>query len=178
MNAANLRKLAGERFLALLLNRPPSDTRTHDTLRKQAAREIIREQRGVGSTGSTPTTPNSGFELLFQKVWRICQNMAAHADQRTRRIEPSIATAPIVHSDEPHHAYSMMLKDNAVTLPVFSNGGGKQLIPDTEFPNRFGAADDVTSTWRQSCELNNQIRAERDRRSAQLRGQQTRRYVG
>jgi hypothetical protein len=101
MNAAHLRALAHSRFISLLMNRPKDDQRTHDTLRAQAAREIIRETRGAGSSGSVPSTANAGFELVFQKLWAICQRMAHYADQRTsparaEDVTPTITAAPLV----------------------------------------------------------------------------------
>jgi hypothetical protein len=180
MSASYLRMLAHERFLALLLNRAPTDKRSNDTLRTQAAREIIRETRGEGSNGSAPTTASNGFELLFHKIWRICQNMAAHADQRRNsprsgelQVTPTITAAPLV-VDEPPFSRHGRENGNTVTLPSFS-GTGKQLIDSAEFPNRFGAADEVTNSWRRSIEFNESLKAERERRSAQLRKPK---YVG
>jgi hypothetical protein len=183
MNAANLKRLAGERFVQLLLGRSKDDNRTHDQLRREAAKQILlEERRRQGSTGKFPSTPGTGFENLFQRIWKIVQTMNHFADIERRRavttVEPSPTTAPIVCSDEPVQGVNNTLKDNAVTLPVFSSGTGKQLIPDHEFPRIGGMADEVTQAWRQSCERNNQIRAERDRRSAQRRSQQTNTYVG
>jgi hypothetical protein len=180
MNTANLRRLAGERFVQLLLQRAPSDRRSHDTLRQQAAREIIRETRGAGSTGSTPVTHGNGFELVFQKLWAICCRQNSYADQRRKfsaraensKTEPTITAAPLVVDVSPARA-----GDNAVTLPVFGNGGGKQLIPDHEYPSRF--VDQTTNNWRASIQQNESINKLRAERSAQLRGQRTNGgYVG
>ena len=141
MSSSYLRSLVQSRFLQLLLSRPANDQRSNDTLRKQAAREIIREQRGEGSSASVSSTPNNGFELVFRKLWAICCRMNHYADQRTvparaENVTPTIIDAPLVVNDlSPARA-----RDNAVTLPVFNSGGGKQLIDSAEYPNRFGAA--------------------------------------
>jgi hypothetical protein len=183
MNAAHLRALAHSRFISLLMNRPKDDNRTHDTLRAQAAREIIREHRGQGSSGSVPSTANAGFELVFQKLWAICQRMAHYADQHGSlptmhklKTEPSIAAAPLV-VDELNFSDNQNNSGQAVTLPVFSNGGGKQLIDESLYPSRY--IDRTTEAWRRSI-LENQERAkQRDIASARHRSQQTApRYVG
>jgi hypothetical protein len=179
MNAAHLRALAHERFLSLLMNRRASgDTRSNDTLRKVAAREIIREHRGAGSTGSTPTTSNSGFELLFAKVWGICERMSHYSDQRSKlevtsnsKTEPTITDNPIIADEQVADRH---LKDTVVTFPVVT-GSGKQSIPDSEYPSRF--VDQTTNNWRNSI-LENQERAkQRDIASARHR-QTSSRYFG
>jgi hypothetical protein len=184
MNAAHLRALAYQRFISLLMNRPKDDTRTHDTLRKQAAREIIRETRGVGSTGNAPTTANSGFELLLAKVWAICCRQNSYADQRRSlptvcklKTEPTIAAAPLVITDEPVEPSLRKSKDDVVvSLPVVT-GTGKQTISDSEYPSRF--VDQTTNNWRASISQNQEIQKQRDIASARHRSQQTPpRYVG
>jgi hypothetical protein len=183
MNRANLKRLAGERFVALLLGRAPTDARSHDTLRREAARQILREHRGAGSTGKASSTGASGFEILFQRIWKICQNMAAHADQRTvlpelrENLQPTQHDNPIITDEPLPDNVKKLTNDNAVTLPVFSNGGVKQLIPEHEFP-RFGMADEVSNNWRQSILENLERAKQRDIASARHRSQQTNRYVG
>jgi hypothetical protein len=183
MNTANLRRLAGERFVQLLLGRAPTDTRSADQLRREAARQILHENRGQGSTGKASSTGSGGFEILFARVWQICCNMAAHADMRRSSSEHSeelqiTPDANPIIADEQFPNIRKSPDDTAVTLPVFSNGGVKQLIPDHEFP-RFGMADEVSNNWRQSI-LENQERAkQRDIASARHRSQQANtRYVG
>jgi hypothetical protein len=182
MNTINLKRLAGERFLALLMNRPANDQRSNDTLRRVAAREIIRETRGRGSTGSAPVTHGNGFEFLFARLWAICCRQNSYTDQRivparAETITPSIAAAPIVCNDEPIVSNGNNVKDTTVTLPSFSSGTGKQLIPDHEFPSRF--VDQTTNNWRASIQQNESINKLRAERSAQLRGQRTNGgYVG
>jgi hypothetical protein len=183
-NTANLRALAFEKFIGLLLGRDKGDQRTAAQLRQAAARAVVREQRIANKSSNVSHGNNAhagnGFEALFQKVWGICQRMAHYADQRTNMarshicIEPTIDTNPIV-ADEPVNKAVSEHSETVVTFPVVT-GNGRQTIPDSEFPNRFGAADEVTNNWRASCELNNRIRAERDRRSAQHRQQS--KYLG
>jgi hypothetical protein len=182
MSASYLRMLAHERFINLLMNRRATgDKRDNDTLRKVAAREIINEERARGSTGSSPTTPSTGFENLFQRIWKIVQTMNHFADldrnlkaehSTFKSAEPTITDNPVIADEQFSQTREKL--DPVVTFPVVT-GNGRQSIPEAEFPNRFGAADEVTNSWRSSIELNNQIRAERERRSAQLRKPK---YVG
>jgi hypothetical protein len=177
MSASYLRALAHERFVALLLNKSKGDTRSNDQLRQAAAREIIREARSNRSSASVPSTHNGGFELLFQRIWKICQNMAAHADMRTvparaETVTPTIIAAPIV-CNEPVSVSARAENENVVSFPVIT-GTGKQLIPDSEFPARF--VDQTTNNWRASISQNEQIQKQRAEASARHR--QTSRYLG
>ena len=180
MNAAHLRALAHSRFISLLMNRPKDDQRTHDTLRKQAAREIIAEARSNRSTAPISSTASSGFELVFQKLWAICCRMNHFADMerrsfsaRARKPEPTITDNPII-TDEPVSVSARAENENVVSLPVVT-ASGKQSIPDSEFAARYH--DQATSNWRASIQQNESINKLRAEASARHR-QTTARYFG
>jgi hypothetical protein len=182
-NTTNLRRLAGERFVQLLLGRAPTDQRTTEQLRQAAAREVVKEarraERLTAPTHERPT-PSNAFEVLFAKIWRTVQNarqfdklMARKkAPDNVKSFMPTIDANPVIVS-EPQ-------TNNVVAFPpdaplVRANFSSAKLIDDAEFPSRYH--DQTTSNWRASIQQNESISKLRAERSAQLRSQQPK-YVG
>jgi hypothetical protein len=177
MNVPYLRQLAFERFINLLLNRSAGDTRTPEQLRQIAARQVVQEARREARINkSTPNNPNaSGFDLLFAKIWRVCQNMQAHAEMRrksqaTPKPEITIDCNPVI-VNEPFENVVQFPKP----APLLSTSlRTAELLPEHEFPRLGGMADEVTSNWKASIQQNQQIAKEREAASARHRSQQCR----
>jgi hypothetical protein len=184
MNASNLRAAAFERFVSLLMNRAKDgDRRTAEQLRQAAAREVVREQHIANKSSNISHGNNAHagdpFTTLFNKLWKICQNMAAHADMRrvparAETVTPTIDTNPII-ADEPVGPSPRRSKDDVVvTFPSITGNGSAKLIPDSEYSARF--RDQTTSNWRNSILQNQEIAKQRAIASARHRSQH--KYVG
>jgi hypothetical protein len=184
----NLHQLARDRFLSLLIHRAAGDTRTGDQLRKEAAKQIVREARiaaNYNRGAQTELATTSAFETLCKRLWQIVTNRRQYDELMKRRkpssaerrgtVVPTILDAPIEVVDEPPNRSSTTdLKDNVVTFPIVSGIGTANLIPDQEFASRFH--DQTTSNWRQSIQQNESIAKLRAQRSAQHRNSS--KYVG
>jgi hypothetical protein len=185
MSASYLRMLAGERLISLLLNRSPKDKRSIEALRIEAAKQVVKEARRTERLAvpshERPTLSNA-FEILFARIWRTVQNAKQFERLMARKnstppVEPTQHDNPVIVSEPATPASNIVAFPVDVPL-VRADFSSAKLIPDgegSEFPARYHSP--VTDAWRQSCELNNRIRAERERRSAQLRNQSSR-YVG
>jgi hypothetical protein len=185
MSASYLRHLAGERLISLLLNKSPNDKRSIEQLRIEAAKQVVREQRIANkSTAPSTPTPNTPFELLFAKIWRICQNMNAHElmqrgkSQATPKLEITPASNPVVVNDTPVSLTNVLaFPTKEKPAPLLSTSlRTAELLPDHEFPRLGGMADETTNNWRASIQQNEQIAKQREIASARHRSQQ--KYVG
>jgi hypothetical protein len=190
MDASRLRSLVQDKFLSLVIHRSAGDDRTREQLYRQAAREIVREQRLNAKSQTTPfvqTTTATAFETLVSRLWKIVCNQRLHAELMQRRklpetgnskITPTIDANPIVCDEPitPAPATNVIpFKPEPAAPLVIAGNGGAKLLNDQEFAAKYHSP--VTNAWRQSIEVNERIKREREIRSIQHRNQQSR-YIG